>query len=341
MITTRGFRDVIELGRRTRPQPYGMTGTFVPVIPRNLRLEVSERVEASGNVRTPLDEDEMRAAVAALIAAGCESLVIHFLHSYANPAHELARRRNRRRTLAERLHHHRPFAAVGGARVRARRDCRGQRLGAADPGALCRAAAQGTGGQGLCARLPDHERQWRHDLGAFRDPGIGKDGDVRPGLRRHRRRLYGTARRLPQPRHLRHGRHLDRRRADPQFRAGGLQRDRDRIRHADPCADGGGAHGRRRRRLDRARRRLRADPDRPGKRGRQSRARSAMAAAARSRPSPTPIWCSAGSIRSGLLSRRRAGERRRTCGKSSNAGSARRPASTASRRRARCCASAT
>jgi len=88
MITTRGFRDVIELGRRTRPQPYGMTGTFVPVIPRNLRLEVSERVEASGAVRIPLDEAEMREAVKALIAAGCESLVIHFLHSYANPSHE-------------------------------------------------------------------------------------------------------------------------------------------------------------------------------------------------------------------------------------------------------------
>ncbi|MBZ9748997.1 hydantoinase/oxoprolinase family protein [Mesorhizobium sp. CO1-1-7] len=88
MITTRGFCDVIELGRRTRPQPYGMTGTFVPIIPRNLRLEVSERVEASGAVRTPLDEAEMREAVQALIAAGCESLVIHFLHSYANPTHE-------------------------------------------------------------------------------------------------------------------------------------------------------------------------------------------------------------------------------------------------------------
>ncbi|WP_137931313.1 hydantoinase/oxoprolinase family protein [Mesorhizobium comanense] len=88
MITTRGFRDVIELGRRTRPQPYGMTGTFVPVIPRNLRLEVSERVEASGAIRTPLDEAEMREAVGTLVAAGCESLVIHFLHSYANPAHE-------------------------------------------------------------------------------------------------------------------------------------------------------------------------------------------------------------------------------------------------------------
>lgn len=88
MITTRGFRDIIELGRRTRPQAYGMTGSFVPVIPRNLRLEVSERVEASGSVRTPLDEAEVEQAVGQLLAAGCESLVIHFLHSYANPAHE-------------------------------------------------------------------------------------------------------------------------------------------------------------------------------------------------------------------------------------------------------------
>ncbi|CDX15820.1 N-methylhydantoinase A (Mikimopine-lactam hydrogenase) [Mesorhizobium sp. ORS 3359] len=88
MITTRGFRDVIELGRRTRPQAYGMTGTFVPVIPRDLRLEVSERVEASGAVRIPLDETELRDAVKKLLDAGCESLVIHFLHSYANPSHE-------------------------------------------------------------------------------------------------------------------------------------------------------------------------------------------------------------------------------------------------------------
>lgn len=88
MITTQGFRDVLELGRRTRPNPYGMTGTFVPVIPRNLRLEVPERVEASGAVRTPLDEAAVRAAVRQLIDAGCESLVIHFLHAYANPAHE-------------------------------------------------------------------------------------------------------------------------------------------------------------------------------------------------------------------------------------------------------------
>ncbi|MEX0956885.1 MAG: hydantoinase/oxoprolinase family protein [Rhizobiaceae bacterium] len=89
MITTAGFRDVIELGRRTRPQPYGMTGRFTPLIPRNLRLEVPERMDARGRVLTPLDEAAMRNAVSALLDSGCETLVIHFLHAYANPAHEL------------------------------------------------------------------------------------------------------------------------------------------------------------------------------------------------------------------------------------------------------------
>jgi N-methylhydantoinase A len=88
LITTMGFRDVLELGRRTRPNPYGMTGRFVPVIPRDLRLEIPERMDARGRVVTPLDEAALTAALRALIAAGCESLVIHFLHSYANPAHE-------------------------------------------------------------------------------------------------------------------------------------------------------------------------------------------------------------------------------------------------------------
>jgi N-methylhydantoinase A len=89
LITTAGFRDSLELGRRTRPKPYGMTGTFEPIIPRELRLEIPERMNARGEVVTPLDEAALAAAVDTLIAAGCESLVIHFLHSYANPAHEL------------------------------------------------------------------------------------------------------------------------------------------------------------------------------------------------------------------------------------------------------------
>lgn len=88
LITTRGFRDVLELGRRTRPQAYGMKGTFEPIIPRDLRLEVTERIDSSGKVLTPLDENEVAEAARKLLAKGCESIVIHFLHPYANPEHE-------------------------------------------------------------------------------------------------------------------------------------------------------------------------------------------------------------------------------------------------------------
>jgi len=88
LITTRGFRDILELGRRTRPQAYGMTGEFEPIIPRDLRLEVTERLDATGQVLTPLDESDVERATQQLIEAQCESVVIHFLHAYANPEHE-------------------------------------------------------------------------------------------------------------------------------------------------------------------------------------------------------------------------------------------------------------
>ncbi len=88
LITTRGFRDVLELGRRTRPTPYGLKGRFVPLIERRLRLEVDERVDAEGEVLVPLAEAQVEAAAKQLLALGAESVVIHFLHSYVNPAHE-------------------------------------------------------------------------------------------------------------------------------------------------------------------------------------------------------------------------------------------------------------
>lgn len=89
MITTRGFRDVIELGRRTRPNAYGMKGEFQPIIPRNLRLEVPERMDALGKVHTQLESDAIRRVARELLDAGCVSVVVHFLHSCTNPAHEL------------------------------------------------------------------------------------------------------------------------------------------------------------------------------------------------------------------------------------------------------------
>ena len=88
LITTRGFRDVLELGRRTRPTPYGLKGRFVPLVERRLRLEVDERLDAHGHVLVPLDEDQVAAAARELVALGAESVVVHFLHSYINPVHE-------------------------------------------------------------------------------------------------------------------------------------------------------------------------------------------------------------------------------------------------------------
>jgi len=88
LITTAGFRDVLELGRRTRPQRYGLTGSFECLIPRERRLEVQERMDADGKVVVPLNEAGVRAAVQLLLEQGVASLVIHFLHSYINDAHE-------------------------------------------------------------------------------------------------------------------------------------------------------------------------------------------------------------------------------------------------------------
>src|SRR5262247_2649143 len=88
LITTRGFRDVLELGRRTRPAPYGLKGSFEPLIPRDLRLEVDERIDAEGEVVLALDEEEVRLAARALRDRGVEALVIHFIHSYTNDRHE-------------------------------------------------------------------------------------------------------------------------------------------------------------------------------------------------------------------------------------------------------------
>ena len=88
LITTRGFRDVLELERRTRPHVYGLHGEFEALVSRNLRLEVTERMDAEGQVLNPLYEDEIPALVEQFRKAKVEAIIIHFINAYANPAHE-------------------------------------------------------------------------------------------------------------------------------------------------------------------------------------------------------------------------------------------------------------
>jgi N-methylhydantoinase A len=88
LITTRGFRDVLEMRRRDRPQTWGLRGSFQPVIERDLRLEVDERVLADGSIHTPVDLEQVRAQTRRLLDAGCEAVCVFFINAYANPGNE-------------------------------------------------------------------------------------------------------------------------------------------------------------------------------------------------------------------------------------------------------------
>src|SRR5579884_3513860 len=89
LITTRGFRDILEIQRANRPDLYNLLFTKPrPFVPRRLRLEVTERMNYKGEVLQPLVEDDVRAAVTEARRQGAQAIAICFLHSYANPAHE-------------------------------------------------------------------------------------------------------------------------------------------------------------------------------------------------------------------------------------------------------------
>ena len=90
LITTAGFRDVLEMRRRDRPEIWGLRGSYQPVIPRRWRREVAERTLADGEIRVAVDPDSVRATAEELRDAGAESLAIMFINSYANPANEEA-----------------------------------------------------------------------------------------------------------------------------------------------------------------------------------------------------------------------------------------------------------
>ena len=99
MLTTAGFRDVLELGRQRRPHLFNLDiAKPVPPASRDCRLELRERIAPDGTVIEPLHEEEVRAAVATLRERQIEAVAICFLHAYANSAHE-ARTRELLRAL--------------------------------------------------------------------------------------------------------------------------------------------------------------------------------------------------------------------------------------------------
>jgi N-methylhydantoinase A len=88
-VTTRGFRDVLELRRSSRADLYDLFQDAPAVlVPRRWRFEITERIDAHGQVVTPLDEGEIDDAIAAIRAAGLETVAVSFLFSFLNEAHE-------------------------------------------------------------------------------------------------------------------------------------------------------------------------------------------------------------------------------------------------------------
>jgi 5-oxoprolinase (ATP-hydrolysing) len=91
LLTTKGFRDSIEMATEQRYDIYDLFLQFPePLVPRHRRLEIGERMLADGAVLSPLSLAEVRFALTQLVADGVEAVAVCFLHSYANPAHELA-----------------------------------------------------------------------------------------------------------------------------------------------------------------------------------------------------------------------------------------------------------
>jgi N-methylhydantoinase A len=89
LVTTAGFRDVLEIGRANRPDLYNLSyAKPVPFVPRRLRFEAVERVSYRGTVITPLDEETVRSVAEAIRSAEVEAVAVCFLHSWANPSHE-------------------------------------------------------------------------------------------------------------------------------------------------------------------------------------------------------------------------------------------------------------
>ena len=105
LITTAGFRDVLEIGRGNRPDLYNFGFRKpVPFVPRHLRFDIRERIDARGRIVAPVDVTDLDPIIARCRAENVQAIAIQFLHSYAAPEHE--------RACAAYLRKHMPEVAV-------------------------------------------------------------------------------------------------------------------------------------------------------------------------------------------------------------------------------------
>ena len=105
VITSEGFRDLLEIGRQIRPEVYDIHLDYPkPLVPRRLRLEVRERRRADGGVHVPLDEEGVRKAGRVLAAEDVDCVIVCFLHSYAYPENEARAVEILREVLPEGVH---------------------------------------------------------------------------------------------------------------------------------------------------------------------------------------------------------------------------------------------
>ena len=100
LVTTKGFRDIYEIGRINRPEAYNLFfRKHQPLVERALRIEIDERMDAAGEVLRPLEDAQVEAVAQRLADEGVEAVAILFLHSYRNPDHEIRVRELLRRRL--------------------------------------------------------------------------------------------------------------------------------------------------------------------------------------------------------------------------------------------------
>jgi len=102
LVTSKGFRDILEIARGNRPDPFDLHyQRDEPLIPRELRLEVAERTGSKGEVITPLDTTALETLAGKIKQLGVESVAIFFMNSYINPAHEEAAAKNLKELLPD------------------------------------------------------------------------------------------------------------------------------------------------------------------------------------------------------------------------------------------------